>query len=68
MFESIQSYNSMNIILEGYQPTSNTNVNPKRPPQGGSALVPSAREAAPTKAPGQKTTRTAPHSRSQQPL
>jgi hypothetical protein len=32
--------NPMNIILEGYQPTSSGNVDPKNPPKSGSALVP----------------------------
>jgi hypothetical protein len=29
-----------NFILEGYQPTISGNVDPKRPPRGGSVLVP----------------------------
>lgn len=33
--------NPKNIIFEMYQPTESGNVDPKRPPRGGSVLVPS---------------------------
>jgi hypothetical protein len=49
-----------NLILEVYQPTESGNVDPKRPPRGGSAVMPSlAKLLAKKKSSGQPTPRPA---------